>query len=501
MLRLTGRVQVHRAHVRFMSAMITKEDQYINGQWVKSTSVGKYLEVTDSATEKVFAKVPDGSVEDMTKAIAAAKAAFPVWSQTSLDERKAAIVRISEKWQAKKPAVVEGLMRELGCTKQFAETHQLGSLDGHLSLTPICVDSIEFEEKYPMGGVGVKQPIGVVGCITPWNYPLNQIGCKILPAMIAGCTTVLKPSEITPLCAYYFAEAIHEAGLPDGVFNMVLGSGVPCSESLCTSPDVDLISFTGSTRAGKRITQVCADTVKSVKLELGGKSAALLLDDAKFEEWIPQFMAQSTANSGQSCNALSRMLVPKERYDEAVGIAKATAESFKVGLPSDPDAFNGAVSSKQQWDQIQSYIHKGLEEGARLVAGGPGRPEGLTEGYFVRPTVFADVNNNMAIAREEIFGPVLCLIPYGTQEEGIQIANDTIYGLNNAVASADKDRAVAVARQLHSGMVMVNTINMDPFAPFGGMKQSGTAREWGKHGIEEFLLHKSMYIELPPPSR
>lgn len=473
-------------------SVLTFDNQYINGEWVPSSQPGHYLEAIDSNTAQVCAKVPDGTTEDMTKAINAAKAAFVSWSETPLVERKAAMAKILENWQKKKPQCIEGLQKELGCTKKFATQVQANMVDLHFSTTLAAIDSIAMEERTKGGGLVVKEPVGVVGCITPWNYPLNQIAAKVAPAMVVGCTVVLKPSEVTPICAYLFAEAVHESGLPKGVFNMVMGKGLGCGDVLATHPAVDMISFTGSTRAGKQITEAAAGTLKIVRTELGGKSAALMLEDADLPKLMPQFMGQLMSNSGQSCNALSRMLVPKTKYEEAVGIAKKIAEDTKVGRSGDKDSVIGPVVSQVQWDKIQGYLKKGIEEGARLVAGGPGKPEGLEDGYYVKPTVFADVNNQMTIAQEEIFGPVLSIIPYESEQDGIDIANDTIYGLNNAVGSTDVDRAMAVARKLRSGTVMINGVAGPADAPFGGYKQSGNAREWGAYGIEEYLLIKHL---------
>lgn len=372
-------------------------------------------------------------------------------------------------------------------------------VDMHLGTALNVVDSIQWEEKTGMGALICREPIGVVGCITPWNYPLNQIAAKVFPAMLVGCTVVLKPSEVTPVNAYLVAEAIHEAGLPKGVFNMVLGTGPGVGECLSAHPDVDMISFTGSTRAGKAITQTAAGTLKVVRTELGGKSASLMLEDADLKKLVPQFMGQLMGNSGQSCNALSRMLVPKSKYEEAVALAKGVAEATTVGRSGDKDAVIGPVVSHVQWEKIQGYMKKGIDEGARLVTGGPGKPAGLEDGYYVKPTVFADVNNKMTIAQEEIFGPVLSIIPYTTEQEGIDIANDTIYGLNNAVGSANADHAYKVARQLRSGTVMINGTGGPLDAPFGGYKQSGNAREWGKTGLEEYLVIKHMAGK--PPSK
>lgn len=352
-----------------------------------------------------------------------------------------------------------------------------------------------------MGAPVVREPRGVIGCITPWNWPINQMANKIFPAMLTGCTVVLKPSEVTPVNAYIIAECIHEAGLPKGVFNMVVGTGAEVGETLSAHPDVDMISFTGSTRAGKAITKTAADTLKEVRTELGGKSGALILEDADLQKTVPDFIRQLMKNSGQNCDGLSRMVVHKSVYEEAVKIAKDTVENTQlVGRPSDPKAAMGPVVSQVQYDKIQGLIKKGIEEGARLVTGGLGKPAGLEDGFFVKPTVFADANNKMTIAQEEIFGPVLTIIPVNDEKEGIDICNDTIYGLNNAVASGDPERALRVARQLRSGTVMVNGTRGKPDAPFGGIKQSGNAREWGLHGIYEYLVVKHLQGS-PYPSK
>lgn len=482
------------------------DNQYINGAWIPSSNSGKYFEVTDSNTAAVVAKVPDGSVADMESAIQAARAAFFPWMNTPLAQRKALLAKVLANWQKKKPESIEWFQKEVGCTAAFAKRVQSNMVDWHLGTALKLVDDIQFEEKTSMGSLIVREPIGVVGCITPWNYPLNQIAAKIFPAMLVGCTVVLKPSEVTPVNAYLLAEAIHEAGLPKGVFNMVLGPGPVVGEHLSGHPDVDMISFTGSTVAGKAITQTAAGTLKVVRTELGGKSASLMLEDADLKKLIPVFMGQLISNSGQSCNALSRMLVPKSRYEEAVQIAKSVADQTVVGRSGDPKSTIGPLVSQVQWDRVQAYLKKGIEEGARLVTGGPGKPAGLEDGYYVKPTVFADVNNKMTIAQEEIFGPVLCLIPYNTEQEGIEIVNDTIYGLNNAVGSSNPEHAYQVAKQLRSGTVMINGTHGSLDAPFGGYKQSGNAREWGKTGLEEYLVIKHMAGKPPselgtPPSK
>lgn len=393
------------------------------------------------------------------------------------------------------PEVATWLTKELGCPPAIASKAQAPAFVGHMSKAIECVDKVEWEKPAGKATV-VKEPIGVVGAITPWNWPLNQIALKIGPALLAGCTVVLKPSEVTPVNAYLVAQAIHEAGLPKGVFNMVCGTGLGCGETLAKHPNVDCISFTGSTRAGKRIQELAATSnLKSVRTELGGKSAAIFLDDADFKQAVPQFMGPLVMNCGQSCNALTRMLVPRNRLAEAEEVTKAFMDGVKVGRGDDKKASMGPLVSQTQWDKVQGLLKKGVEEGAKVVTGGPGKPIGLEDGYFVKPTVFSNVTNDMAISKEEIFGPVLSVLPYDTEEEAIKIANDTIYGLNNAVASADEARAVKVARRLRSGMVMINTGYMDGDAPFGGYKQSGNAREWGIAGLEEFLITKT--INLP----
>jgi len=478
-----------------MAAVKTFEHQYINGEWVKSTNAPKSLEVMDSNTGKVIATVPDGSKADVERAIDAAKAAFPAWAATPLAKRKECVSKFLEAHKKRRPETIGWLTKELGCTTAFAESVQANMMEWHGGTLMAAIDSVQWYEAAGTVTV-VKEPIGVVGAITPWNYPLNQIALKVIPALLAGCTVVLKPSEVTPGCAYVVAEAMHEAGLPAGVFNMVLGGGPSCGETLATHPDVDIVSFTGSTRAGKQISVAASETLKRVRTELGGKSAALLLDDADLNDVMPKFLTQLMNNTGQSCNALSRMLVPRSKYDEAVGIAKTFVEGVKVGRSTDPEAFMGPVVSQVQWERIQALLKKGEEEGARVVVGGCGKPAGLEDGYFVKPTVFADVHNKMSIAQEEIFGPVLSMIPYDTEEEGVEIANATIYGLNNAVASASKKRCVRVASKLRSGMVMLNGTDMDFNAPFGGYKQSGNAREWGLAGLDEFLLTKTVNVSV-----
>jgi aldehyde dehydrogenase (NAD+) len=493
---------------------------YIGGEWTSTSSIEAVpsptkeaecttIYVTDSNTGQHIASVPRGSETDMIMAIKAAKDALPLWRNFPLSERLKLIRIFLSKFEAKKDDVVDRLTMELGCTTKFARQVQFGSFVVHLktfmNLLESKTDKDSFEWEYAAGKCTVvKEPVGVVGAITPWNYPLNQIVLKVVPALLAGCTVVLKPSEVTPLVAYSVAEAFEEAareieGIPKGIFNMVVGYGAECGQIMASHPDVDLISFTGSTRAGQILTEVASKTMKPVMTELGGKSAAVLLDDADYDKVVPVFVKQLTENTGQSCNALSRMLVVRKDYDLVVDIAKKTFQAERVGISTDPDATMGPLVSKQQYDRVQYHLEKGVEEGARVVVGGPGRPDDSSlpeHGYFVKPTLFADVTNDMTIAREEIFGPVLSMIAYDTEEEAVNIANDTVYGLNNAVASRDITRALKVASQLESGMVMVNGTSIDALAPFGGYKKSGNGREGGKEGIEEFLITKTINIPI-----
>ena len=469
---------------------------YINGEWVTSTNGAQSLiDVFDSNTGKVFARAPKGSTVDTARAIEAAADAFKTWSRTTLEERKIYLQKIMKEYMKRQKEVGAALQKELGAPKIFAERVQSNMFNMHWATTLALAEPGAFAWKEDMGDtLIVKEPIGVVGCITPWNWPLNQIAAKIAPALLAGCTVVLKPSEITPINAIIVAEAIHAAGLPKGVFNMVMGTGPESAQLLAEHPKVDMVSFTGSTRVGRMLHAKGAASIKRVRTELGGKSATVVLDDATPEQ-IAAMAGHVIGNTGQSCNALSRMIVPESRYEEAVAIAKKVFESVTVTNAMGGNMGDiGPLASQMQFDKVTGYIQKGIDEGARLVTGGPGRPVGFDQGYFVQPTVFADVNNQMTIAREEIFGPVLSIIPYKTEAEAIEIANDTIYGLNNGVASADMDHAIAVASQLKSGQVQINTPSGGAGAsvPFGGYKQSGDGREWGSAGLEEFLQIKAI---------
>eukprot|EP00927_Polykrikos_kofoidii_P036168 TRINITY_DN30563_c0_g1_i1.p1 TRINITY_DN30563_c0_g1~~TRINITY_DN30563_c0_g1_i1.p1 ORF type:complete len:502 (+),score=72.28 TRINITY_DN30563_c0_g1_i1:52-1557(+) len=472
------------------------EHQYIHGAWTVSTNAPRSIEVINPNDAKVVAHVPDGSADDVGAAVVAARAAFGGWSVTPLARRKEFLAKMAEAYSRRKPDALDWFTKELGCTRKFAEDAQAGRFEVAWNTTLAEVDKLLWREATGPASCMVREPVGVVGCITPWNYPTHQIALKILPAMLVGCTVVLKPSEVTPVSAYLVAEAAHEAGLPPGVFNMTMGTGSVCGEAIAAHPEVDLVTFTGSNKTGKRLSEVAARSLKHVRTELGGKGATLLLEDANFEESIPVFMRSLLRNSGQSCNALSRMLVPRARHEEAVNIVKDIAERTVVSFSDDPAADIGPVVSEQQWERIQGYIERGISEGARLVAGGLGKPSGLEEGFFVKPTVFANVSNSMSIAQEEIFGPVLSVIPYDSEEDAITIANDTVYGLTNAVVSADVGHALRVAGRLRSGMVLVNRAERDSTAPFGGYKQSGNAREVGLAGLQEYLLTKSINVSL-----
>jgi aldehyde dehydrogenase (NAD+) len=463
---------------------------YIDGAWV-SPIERRDLEVVNPATERAVGMINLGSSADVDKAVKAARAAFDSFSSTSREERIALLQRIIEVMQKHLPRLGEVISEEMGAPLGLAIQIQAGAGIGHFIAALSALQTFEFDE--PMGGTLVRrEPIGVCGLITPWNWPINQIACKVAPALATGCTVVLKPSEIAPLCAHVFAEILEEAGVPKGVFNLVDGDGPTVGEALARHPDVDMISFTGSTRAGIQVAKAAADTVKRVSQELGGKSANIILDDADLTAAIRNGVMPMLINSGQSCNAPSRMLVPAPLYDEAVRIAKSVAERSVVGDPKASGTTMGPVASKAQFDKIQGLIQRGIDEGARVVTGGLGRPDELTRGYFVRPTIFADVTNAMTIAREEIFGPVLVMIPYRDEQEAIRIANDTVYGLAGYVSSSDLERARRVARKLRAGMIHINGAQVDMNAPFGGYKQSGNGREWGREGLKEFLETKAV---------
>jgi aldehyde dehydrogenase (NAD+) len=472
--------------------MANTDKIYVDGAWIPSTGKGT-IDVIGAYSEEPIGTVPEGTAEDVEKAVKAARRAFDEWSQTSVEDRGKFLQRIAEGLTARTDEIANVISQENGMPLILAKLVQAGLPTGNFGIFSTIAASYEFTEQIGTSLV-VKEPVGVVGCITPWNYPLHQVALKVAPALAAGCTVVLKPSEVAPFSAWILAEIIDDIGLPPGVFNLVSGTGPVVGEAIVAHPDVDMISFTGSTRAGKRISELAANSVKRVALELGGKSPNVILPDADLEKAVPGGVQGAYLNSGQTCTALTRMLVPRDKLAEVEALAKAAAESFTSGASDDMNNRLGPLASETQWDRVQGYINKGIEEGARLVTGGPGRPDGLEKGFFVKPTVFSDVRNDMTIAQEEIFGPVLSIIPYDTEEEAVQIANDTIYGLAAAVWAADPEKAKAVARKIRAGQIDINGGGFNMMAPFGGFKQSGHGREAGKYGLEEFLEIKSMQM-------
>jgi aldehyde dehydrogenase (NAD+) len=475
----------------------TYDKIYIDGAWVPSAGSGS-IDVYDSSNGDVIASIPAGTAEDVDKAAQAARAAFDGWSRTTPEERAKALTRIGEGLAARMDEIATVVTREAGMPKWLSLMIQAGLPINSFNTAAQLAESYEYESTLGNSLV-VREPVGVVGCITPWNYPLHQIAAKVAYAMAAGCTIVLKPSEVAPLDALILAEIINDVGLPHGVFNLVTGYGPEVGEAIAAHPQIDMVSFTGSTRAGRRVAELASGTLKRVALELGGKSANVLLDDlddAGFEKAVRDGVGKAYLNSGQTCTALTRMLVPTDRLADAERFAADEAETRY--RPSDPfadGAMLGPLSSQAQVDRVQGYIQKGIDEGAKLVTGGPGKPEGLDEGgYFVRPTVFSEVRNDMTIAQEEIFGPVLSIIAYEDEEDAARIANDSVYGLAGGVWSADPERAKAFARRIRTGQIEVNGGAFNPNAPFGGFKNSGYGREYGEHGFEEFLEVKSMQL-------
>ncbi|MFA9231074.1 MAG: aldehyde dehydrogenase family protein [Microgenomates group bacterium] len=473
--------------------MLIKRDFYINGRWVAPLTAND-CNVIDPSTEEVCAVISLGSAADCDLAVAAAKAAFPGWAATPRDERRAVVVRILEQYDLRLEELAHLISIEMGSPIDHARSQQAPCLPWHANNFLAAFDTMEWIK--PLGPHAPNdrislEPIGVVGLITPWNWPMNQIALKAIPAILAGCTCVMKPSEESPLDAMLFAEFCHDAGLPAGVFNLVNGDGLGVGARMSAHPDVEMISFTGSTRAGKAITVAAAETLKRVTLELGGKGANLVFADAD-DRAVERGVRHLMNNTGQSCNAPSRMLVERPAYDRAVEIASRVANEIKVGSAHEPGKHIGPVVNKRQWDQIQAFIQKGIEEGARLVAGGLGLPDGFNRGFYVKPTVFADVTPGMTIEREEIFGPVLSIIPFDTEEDAVRIANDTPYGLTNYVQSADGARRNRLSRSLRSGMVEMNGNSRGAGSPFGGVKSSGRAREGGHWGLEEFLEVKAI---------
>ncbi len=471
--------------------MTTLNKFYIGGQWVEPGAGSTLADIVDPATEALTGQLAMGTAQDADRAVAAARAAFPAWSATSREERIALIERIIERYRARLDDLAVAVRTEIGAPVTLCNHLQAPIGLAQLQAALETLRSFEFETTHGKSYVRYEA-IGVAALITPWNWPLNQITAKVAPALAAGCTIVLKPSEIAPLDAIVFAEIMDEAGVPPGVFNMIFGEGRVVGERLSSHRDVDMVSITGSTRAGVEVAISAAPTVKRVAQELGGKSPMLILDDADLQAAVTSGVAQCMVNSGQTCVAPTRLLVQRERYDEAVAIAAAVANAVKVGDPADPATKMGPISNRAQYDKVQRMIGIGLEEGARLVAGGTGRPAGLEQGFYARPTIFADVRNDMAIAREEIFGPVLVMIPYDDEEHAIAIANDTDYGLAGYIASSDPERARRVAARLRVGSVRINGAMLDITVPFGGYKTSGNGRECGAEGLAEYLECKSV---------
>ncbi len=468
---------------------------YIDGAWVPSSGTG-LIEIFDSTNGEVIATIPKGTAADVDAAAKAAHAAFPEWSAKSPEERAKFCTRISEGLAGRMDEIATVVTREAGMPKWLSLMVQAGLPINSFAQAGAVAESYEYEATLGNSLV-VKEPVGVVGAITPWNYPLHQIAAKVAFAMAAGCTVVLKPSEVAPLDAYILAEVIHDAGVPAGVFNLVTGTGAEVGEAISSHPLIDMVSFTGSTRAGKAVAAAASGTLKRVALELGGKSANILLDDLDdetFEKAVRDGVGKAYLNSGQTCTALTRMLVPAARLADAERLAADEVETkFQPQDPFADFAMLGPLSSQAQVDRVNGYIQKGIDEGAKLVTGGPGKPEGLEQGYYVRPTVFSEVRNDMTIAQEEIFGPVLSILPYDTEDDAVRIANDSPYGLSGGVWG-EPERAKAVARRIRTGQIEVNGGAFNPNAPFGGYKQSGYGREYGTHGFEEFLETKSMQL-------
>ena len=477
--------------------MIARDKFFIDGQWVAPSS-SETIDVHNAGTGDVMGKVPAGSAKDIDAAVAAAHAALEGWSATPAAQRAEILQKISDGLKARAAEIGSTISQEVGMPIKLSGRMQAGLPIANFSNYSRLLSEFKFENRVGNSLV-VREPVGVVGAITPWNYPLNQIALKVAPALAAGCTVVLKPSEIAPFNAFILAEVVEASGLPKGVFNLVTGFGPVAGEALVKHPQVDMISFTGSTRAGKRISELAAQSVKRVALELGGKSASVILEDADLAAAVKTTVSYCYLNSGQTCTALTRMLVPASKYDEAAKLAVDTAKTFAPGDPLQETTRLGPLSSQMQLERVRGYIRKGIEEGAELLTGGPEQPEDLAGetrgGYFVKPTVFGKVKNSMTIAQEEIFGPVLSIIPYRDEEEAIRIANDTPYGLAGAVWSKDEARAQKVARRIRAGQIDINGGAFNMNAPFGGFKQSGHGREAGVYGLEEFLEYKSLQLK------
>ncbi len=471
---------------------LTRDRLYIGGEWVEPAGSGT-LEVINPTTEEVIARVPEGTAEDADRAVRAARAAFDSWSALSPYERAAYCEAIGAGLAARGDELAALITTELGMPIGLSRMVQAGLPAVTFASMPELVEEIAWEEEVGNSLI-VREAAGVVAAITPWNYPLHQIANKVAPAIAAGCTVVVKPSEIVPLNAFVLAEICEAVGLPAGVFNLVTGTGPVVGEAIVSHPETDMISFTGSTRSGRRVSELAAAGVKPVALELGGKSPLVILDDADLEQAVTDGVAKCFLNSGQTCSALTRMLVPRDQLEAAERIAAVVAEAFAAGDPFVDGSAMGPLVSKAQRGRVRAYIEKGTEEGAKLVTGGAEPPEGLDTGWFVQPTVFSGVSSDMTIAQEEIFGPVLSIMPYEDEEDAVRIANDTIYGLAGGVWSADEERAKKVAARIRTGQVEINGGTFNPLAPFGGYKQSGHGRELGRYGLEEFLVAKSLQL-------
>ena len=474
--------------------MLQKTDFYIDGKWVPP-HVKNDFRVVNPSSEEAFAIISLGTKRDLDDAVLAAKNAFETWSTTNLDERLSVIKKLLTIYEDRSQDMAEAISMEMGAPIKLSLNAQTAAGAGHIKAFIKALESFKFE--YPLredtpDEFIIREPIGVCGLITPWNWPMNQVTLKVIPAVAVGCSVVLKPSEIAPMSSLLFAEMMHEAGFPNGVFNLVNGDGPTVGEAMSSHPDIDMVSFTGSTRAGVAVTKGAADSVKRVSLELGGKGANIIFSDCDVEKAVKRGALHCFNNTGQSCNAPTRMLVQRDVYESAVEIAKKTAENTEVNESNLMGNHIGPLVSEVQYNKVQGLIDTGIKEGARLIAGGLGRPEGFNKGYFVRPTVFADVNNDMQIAREEIFGPVLSMIPFDNEDDAIKISNDTSYGLTDYVQSGDSKRTQRVARQLRAGMVQVNGAPRATGSPFGGYKQSGNGREGGIEGLEEFLETKAI---------
>ena len=469
--------------------MIRYERHYYGGAW-QASSTAETIDVISSASEEVIGRVPRGNAADVDRAVRAARAGFDTWSRTSVDERAAWLEKLSAAMKTSVPQVAEAIAHEVGTAIGFATKVQAEFPISMIGMNGKFLRDYKFEEELGNSLV-VREPVGIVGCITPWNYPLHQVVAKVGPALAAGCTIVLKPAELAPLSALMLADAAHEIGLPAGVFNVVCGSGRVVGEAIVSHADVDMVSFTGSLAAGRRVASLAGDGIKKVTLELGGKSPFVVLDDAPFEKAIPAGVNNCMQNSGQTCSAWTRMLVPRSRQAEAIELAKAQVAKLTLGDPFDPKTRLGPLASAAQRDTVLGYIDKGRTEGAELVAGGD-RPSSLPRGYYVEPTIFANVDNRMGIAQEEIFGPVLAIIPYDSEDEAVRVANDSIYGLAGGVWAATPERALGVARRLRTGQVDVNGGRFNHLAPFGGYKKSGIGRELGPLALEEFFQLKSI---------